>query len=826
MKKIAQNDDDICKLLAFQGIFEILSEIMSEEDTVIVRDCCELMKTLLTDFNKNYIREIPSITRTVFFLLDSPNKIPILEFLFLACTNRSSSIHLANQKHFSILIPKIFETSYPSSGDQSLPALKLLKVLLQGNSGEIEAFAHADYSDTLDCMLTYCALGANYRENAEILGIFISGCKQIAENFISRVTCMPNYIEVPGSLGVFNNTLLQIFNTKHELLPSLCRTLEQIIFSNNSAKQLAVHLPIDLHSGTLLTKVFSLLIESMFSLTSNIKHLSSLLIVWLHESAESASKLLNSAFNSLPTILKFLENPGFDQSLIALVLGLLCLHNKSSDLDGIIMKTIGYAEFRSKLEYTTQTSEFKKSLNSQNIGNLDDYYSQQLVKVYQPAVQAVIMHFVKGIAESAPEDQKQLAKLFEVHEAYSSMQYLRNKAEKGDLDEDSCRRIRDFEMQVEEKNAIIEDMKVEMARSKHKQRQEIRSNVIAVIGIQEKFENMDFENLSLKRENANLHAKVERLLEEIKTMSTKKHEVHSDLKLIEAKENLRVVMTENTHLKALLQRKDSEINDALELIGKLESQNTRIAFEIPEIEILAEVPDKKVLCLEQGERVFCSQKYQKFENDVVAEKIQVRPMTFATVSIQAGDSKLKIKPKKVKKEFYNSFSQTEIIQKPPKNSRKNAILSLSTDKIEKISPEPVIKTFKEISNENTKKTEVAHIVQPDIKKDENDLPPPKNPFYNIPFVKQTNTIGGLFQPPKDNLLGGLTKTPQTNPFGSKQVEEENKMNEVSGGLFDSPKEEIHDGPGVVWTANNENDDEALMFFQKLPQNNSILSSFF
>jgi hypothetical protein len=137
-----------------------------------------------------------------------------------------------------------------------------------------------------------------------------------------------------------------------------------------------------------------------------------------------------------------------------------------------------------------------------------------------------------------------------------------------------------------------------------------------------------------------------------------------------------------------------------------------------------------------------------------------------------------------------------------------------------------MKSFKDFSNENTMKNEVAHVVPHDIKKDENDLPPPKKPFFNTPFIKQGNIIGELFQTPKENLLGGLQKTPQTNPFGTKQVEEENKINEVSAGLFDSSKDEIRDGPGVIWTASNENDDEALMFFQKLPQNNSVLSSFF
>lgn len=169
MKKIATNNSEISKLLAFQGIFEILTEIMTTEDSVIVKDCTELMKILMTDFNKNYIRELPCVYKTVSELLKSDYKETILEFILTVCTTDTNNPHTLNQQYFSRLVPQIITISYPNSGQQTLTGLKILRIFLKFSSQSIHSLLEAENVDTLDNILSYCALGANHQLNIEIL---------------------------------------------------------------------------------------------------------------------------------------------------------------------------------------------------------------------------------------------------------------------------------------------------------------------------------------------------------------------------------------------------------------------------------------------------------------------------------------------------------------------------------------------------------------------------------------------------------------------------------------------------------------------------------
>ena len=169
MKKIAKYDKDICKLLAFQGIFEILSEIMKNEDNVIVKDCADLLKILMNDFNKNYIRELPCVFNTISELITGEYKENIVDLLITACTTENNAVHLQNQQYFSKLIEKVMMISYPSTGNQCILALKLLNLLIKGNHLAIDALFYADSVDILDNILSYCSLGDNHEENIEIL---------------------------------------------------------------------------------------------------------------------------------------------------------------------------------------------------------------------------------------------------------------------------------------------------------------------------------------------------------------------------------------------------------------------------------------------------------------------------------------------------------------------------------------------------------------------------------------------------------------------------------------------------------------------------------
>ena len=593
MKKIANNNSDICKLLAFQGIFEILCEIMRDEENIIVKDCTELMKTLLTDFNKNYIRELPCVLKTCSELLLGQYKENILEFLLCACTTDKSIPHPQNQLHFSRLVPKLLLISYPALENQSIPGLQLLQILLKSNSSSAQHLLNADQTDILDHILTHCVLSAHHPENINTLWTLLSTSKQLPENLISKVTCTPGYIAPPNSLPLFNQVVNQTLSENSANIPSLCRTLELLIFANESSKQLAVHLPIDMVSGTVLSKVFSLLVESISQNSRYIANLASLLVVWLHESPDTAVKLVGSIYNYLPQVISYLEKKTeIGQCFTSLVIGLICLYTNHKEIDKIVLKSVGYSEICAKLEFLYTVQEFNRIIGSDVKGLVHEKFSYPMVKVYKSAVQAVKMHFLKEITESVPEDQRELAKLVEAQEAVISMHYLKKGSQSDQDTSQLLQRINDLENHINEKTMEIESLKSNLAAAKYEKNKDARGVLQSMIAMHEKLDLLEFENSSLKRQNFNLVCKIERLDEEIKTYSTRRHEYHIDLKLIETKENLKVKTNEAEFFKEQLTKKEKEYAEALEIIGKQESMLQNIPVYISEPEISEEMNSK------------------------------------------------------------------------------------------------------------------------------------------------------------------------------------------------------------------------------------------
>ena len=589
MKKIAKYDKDICKLLAFQGIFEILSEIMKNEDNVIVKDCADLLKILMNDFNKNYIRELPCVFNTISELITGEYKENIVDLLITACTTENNAVHLQNQQYFSKLIEKVMMISYPSTGNQCILALKLLNLLIKGNHLAIDALFYADSVDILDNILSYCSLGDNHEENIEILWILIDTSHKISENFISRVTCAPGYIEIPNTIPVFNHILNKIISEKSCKIITLCRTLEFLLHSNESSKQLAVHLPIDMNSGTLLQKISTIWIESISQNSEFIQDISRLLIIWLYESIDTSKKLASYIYNYLPQIISYLEKKiEIGQCYTSIAIGLICLYSKNKEIDHIIIKSIGYSEICTRLEYLYSVQEFNKMLASQTANLIHDKFSFPLIKVYKNAVQAIKMHFLKGITESVPEDQRELAKLVEAQEAVISMHYLKKNNQVDQENSHLLLKIKELEDNIEGKTLEIDELKNKLSLLKYEKSKESRGIVENMISMHQKLDWLEFENSSLNRENKNLHIKIERLLEEIKTYSAKKHEVHADIKLLEAKENLKIQMNEVQYLKLMLTKTETEYVEALNIIGKQELQLSTINIEVPEFNSINE----------------------------------------------------------------------------------------------------------------------------------------------------------------------------------------------------------------------------------------------
>ena len=294
--------------------------------------------------------------------------------------------------------------------------------------------------------------------------------------------------------------------------------------------------------------------------------ISRLLIVWLYESSDSANKFVAFIYNYIPQILAYIEKIDTSQCLVTIVIGIICLYCKVKDIDNILLNSIGYSDICIRLEYLSTLSEFNKALSNSDF--FFENFTYSLVGLYKPAVQAVKMHFLKEITESAPDDKRDIAKILEAQEAVISMHYLHKGNYNENQNSELLQKINELETELEDKKTEIEELKISLAKAKHEQNKENRGVVQNMIALHEKIDVVEFENLSLRRENKNLQAKIERLTEEIKTYTIKKHEIHTDLKLVETKENLKIQINEVNYLKNLLAAKEKEYAEALEIIGK------------------------------------------------------------------------------------------------------------------------------------------------------------------------------------------------------------------------------------------------------------------
>lgn len=570
ISKIGKDNEDICKLLAFQGIFEILCEIVRQEDDVVGKDSWKLMKTLMGKFNRDYIREIPIVFNTISDSILGNQQESILDLLISACSQNEDEPYTLNQKYFSRLLDKVAICAFPLSGPQDLRALKLLEILLKNKGSDIESLTNAENSDLLDLILCYSTSQVNFEANFKILGLLIDSYSAISENFICRVTCVPGYETISGQQVIFNYLLNNALDEPKENLQYLCRVLEVILFNNEQAKQLATHLPVNMNSNNLLSRILQLWSSSLLAKPNYLPHLTRLLITWVHDSLETCQKSSDFIFNLIPTIFKTFNQTGLNESLTALFLAIICYQTKSSEIRNLILSQIEYQDFKSRIEYLAQVPEFKKCSVSGALTSFYGAFSVSLVKVYSSAVQPVIRYFVKGLTESAPKEQKDLAKLFEVHEAFSSMQYLRQGSAKDTalLEQE----IKHLKEDLQDKNEEIENLRLEVRRANLVKNQENRRNLNVLVATQEKLDLTEFENQSLRRENLVLKAKVERLTEELQVFAGKRIERQSELKFIELKENLIVNLNENKALKRMLEKKNEELEEALEVIGKLKHE--------------------------------------------------------------------------------------------------------------------------------------------------------------------------------------------------------------------------------------------------------------
>lgn len=578
--KISKGNEDICKLLAFQGIFELLCEIVREEDDVIAKDSWALMGNLMSKFNRDYIREIPVLFNTLSQSLESNLQDQVIDFIYKACSLQQDEFYSPNLKFFSKLLIKLTIIAFPTNCKQNPVITNLLKLLIKHNPNEVQTLANAESSDLIDLILTYSVISQN-NENIEILISLIEACPHLSENFVSRVTCVPGFIELPGQVPIFNFLLGQVFDSFVNL-SQVCRVLEILLYNNEQAKQLAIHLPVDLNSNTLLTKVLGLWNLAIQKNDSDKVYLTRLLLVWMHDSIETCHKSNDVVFNMIPTILRSMNGNGIFESLATLLLGVISYQIKSVEIRKLVLSQVEYQDFKNKIEHLAQLPDFKKasssSLSSVVFGSITYY----LVKIYTSSVQPVIRYFVKGLTESAPKDQKDLAKLFEVHEAFTSMQYLRQGPPIETSQQDQ--QIKSLKQDLESKTSEIENLKLELRKTSLDKDQEIRRIIHSYLTVQEKLDLSYFELESFKRENSNLKIKNERLIEELQVLSGKKLEKLGELKIIEIKEKWKLQINENKSLTEMLHRKNEEYEEALEVIAKLKIKMDKNESFEPEID--------------------------------------------------------------------------------------------------------------------------------------------------------------------------------------------------------------------------------------------------
>lgn len=136
MKVVTSKDQDMCKLFAFQGLFEILLDIgQDEEDYIVSKDCIHLMNNLLSEFNKNFMREVPGLVVKLRPYLNTWAAKETIEFISNSLRDKKGELIGLNQLFFTPLLEDIIKYAFPCkiTYKQNKTSISLVQTLLLKN---------------------------------------------------------------------------------------------------------------------------------------------------------------------------------------------------------------------------------------------------------------------------------------------------------------------------------------------------------------------------------------------------------------------------------------------------------------------------------------------------------------------------------------------------------------------------------------------------------------------------------------------------------------------------------------------------------------------
>ncbi|CAG9317707.1 unnamed protein product [Blepharisma stoltei] len=599
LRNISINNDELCKDLGFQGLFENLLEIIRLEEGKIIEDCLELMKTLLSEYNKNFIREISVLIERLRSLLVPGKKMSdkTLDFIIYACKDKSGKPISSNQMFFSELLPDIAILAFPQNPKetQNLLAIELMSILLQGNLSLIKSIinpSHIELFELLESIPIYCLIGNCWKESFSLLWNLTKLNQDIQSAILSKITCMPGYVKTENKIPSFNYILNEWL--EDSILPErLTKLLELLLINNEISKELGANLPIDLNSGTLLLKVFNLLLENILT-TSSVKvlHYARLLLVWMNKSPSSCNKIRSDLDKNIELVLDYIQKEdGIAQCLCLCLLGIIGINND----DGMIipklaLRKIGYTDACSIIDKLFKQKDFTKNEQKSDLWLEDSIYSFCLLKEYRPVSQAVKKVFLKEITDSAPESESDLAKLVQAQDILiSNLQNMRKGGQSEELENLSTQikqlneKNSELKSELTNERILNEELKSKCLSLNLEKKREVRGIFEAMVNLQEKYEISEYEKESLIRENKKLFAVNERLRGENKVYTAKRPEIVSSIQMLEIKEQNKSLEAEIEYLKNQLRNREIENKDLLELVGKQNSQIEGIKIHLPEL---------------------------------------------------------------------------------------------------------------------------------------------------------------------------------------------------------------------------------------------------
>ena len=593
MKFIAKSDEEICKMLAFQGLFESILEITKQEDGVILKDCLQLMKMLLSDFNKHFIREVPVIIERLKHLINSVAYNAALEFMIEACKDKQGKLISSNQVYFSKLIKEISSIAFPcSSYQQSRTALELISLLVHNNQSLVKTLltlqVHS-WHDFLDLVCSYCIQGQESSLTFELLWSMCKTNKEVQSSAVSKITCVPGYKEDPHSVPPFNIVLNQCLE-EHTNLNLLCKLLEMLILDNEVSKELATSLPIDTNSANLPQKVTTILTESLSAKkVTSLVPVTRLLIALAHNSLVGSQCLQPNLETCIPLCLEYiLEDQQIPQSLCACLVGCIAMH--APHIQALVLKKIGYTGFCNTLEKLTSLQEFTKAEKQENLFLDHRTFSMPLVKQFRAASQTIKKTLLTEITQNAPDSESELAKLVQVQDKLiSNLQDFRKYQPSQDTSEldTEINQLKSENMFLQSE---VESLKLKLMEKDLEAKRELRGTYQAFISTQETLELTQFENLSFKRENTILKAKIHRLESELGLQTPN----HSQKDFLDLQEQVKNLQADCEYLKNLNEIKENQNQELLEALGEAKtnqgvklpketySQATQVTTEAPQ----------------------------------------------------------------------------------------------------------------------------------------------------------------------------------------------------------------------------------------------------